>query len=453
MLLVVLLLYVVLASAFNLATPYRTPGILLLQRGADGGPLPVADVGAPDERQHANYIQYLRENRSLPVFKPGAADLYETYQSHQPPLYYITGAIWSAMTGAVPVDPEAGFRLRFLNTIFGALTLIGIYCCATWSGEGRKMWGVLGAAIAGLMPMFMALHAAVSNDPMLICLCTWAFAYMIRLDRTELGWKHWIMLGTLLGAAMITKTTALGLIPLVGGLVWVNRSRPGILLHAGSAVLLSILIAMPVWIRNQSLYGDLFALKAFREAFTGNPTREQMIQMVQMMREAKGLSPAGAPQDYWLNWFGWWTLRSFFGAFGQMDIFYGPNIYRGLGALVGLTGVAGYLRKRSVGKGDVETDGHYSTLAWLFVAIILLLFLQFNLTYFQAQARYLYPAVAPISLGIAAGILALAGRYRATAVWVVICSMASCGWLTQDFLKGQFAIRLLPQGHQSQEKQ
>ena len=55
-----LAIYAVWCLAFSLKTPYREPGILLYQ-----GRAAAQDIGAPDERQHANYVQNLLSGNGL----------------------------------------------------------------------------------------------------------------------------------------------------------------------------------------------------------------------------------------------------------------------------------------------------------------------------------------------------------------------------------------------------
>jgi len=55
-----------------------------------------------------------------------------------------------------------------------------------------------------------------------------------------------------------------------------------------------------------------------------------------------------------------------------------------------------------------------------FCVIVLLLFLKFNMQYFQAQARYLFPALGPISCGIAIGLWQLMGKAQKFALPLVV---------------------------------
>ena len=49
--------HVVLALLYASATPYMKTGVLMNQRDQNRQPLPVIDVGAPDELQHIVYVQ------------------------------------------------------------------------------------------------------------------------------------------------------------------------------------------------------------------------------------------------------------------------------------------------------------------------------------------------------------------------------------------------------------
>ena len=64
--------HIVLSLLYAARTPYRQAGVLLHQNRAA-----VQDVGAPDERQHANYVQHLIDGRGFPAFNPDDPSLNE----------------------------------------------------------------------------------------------------------------------------------------------------------------------------------------------------------------------------------------------------------------------------------------------------------------------------------------------------------------------------------------
>ena len=441
-------LFVLLGAVYVAKTPYREPGMLRYQGGVQ-----VPDVGAPDERQHANYVAHLLDGKGFPVLRPGSPDLIETYQSHQPPLYYVIAAGWAKLTGADP-HGESGRRIRYLNLLFGLGTLLGVFYAARW-GLGRDDIGLAAVALAGLMPMFVALHAAVSNDPLLFLLCTWTVALCARGLRFGWGWKVALLCGVFVGLGLLTKTTALALVPTVGVALLagmkLGAKRPGIGAWA-LALALPFLIGLPWMARNQNLYGDPFAIKAFTEAFVGSPQPHHVAipgrlvaedpvyweaanklleqepglqgrELIDRLNAEVGMTGA-ARADYWTDWVGWWTARSYIGVFGYMDIFLmesrdstetSDTTYRLILALLGVAAVGWLFHVRS--GLDAQAKAFHLVQGTLLLVVVVL-FVRFNLQYFQGQARYLYPAVSAISIGLGAGLCQLMGR-RKDVAWVV----------------------------------
>ncbi len=421
-LILLILLHVVFAAWYAAITPYRTSGVIFSGGGA------AKDIGAPDERQHANYVQNLIDGKGFPVLAPGSLDLGETLESHQPPLYYLLAAGVAKVAGVTNVDNQEGIRLRYLNVLIGGATVAGAFFLALWGLKNENL-GYLAAAFVALMPMSAALSGAINNDPLLFCLCTWSLA-VCALAITD-GWtvKRAVTLGVLVGLAFITKTTAIALAPaLLAGIILARKSTP-IGKPVYLAVGLALLIALPWWLRNQSLYGDPFAIKAFNSAFTGNPTPQTLPKLV---------GHDIPMSDYFINWVGWFTVRSFIGVFGYMDIFLGNTFYRLVFAALILLAFAGIAELRK------DQWKPYSAVHWMngvFIAVVVLLFVRFNLQYFQGQARYVYPAIGPIAIGFALGLLYVAkGRWKEALALVVVVLGGINLWVLQ-YLPGQFEIR------------
>lgn len=393
--------FLVLTGLFNAATPYRQPGNIVYQRTQ--GP----DIGAPDELQHANYVAHLLQEKSFPVLDATQPDFGENYQSHQPPLYYILTAAWSTLTGTDPQDENAGFLVRFLNSLIGGATLVGIFYCARW-GLGRDDIGLVASAFFAFIPMNVALHGAVTNDPLLFCFLTWNLA--LAAKGVQQGWsmKLALALGVLGGLGILTKTTALAALPVIAAALFTSYkfnedSKKPDLKIAVICLTLPILVALPWLLRNQNLYGDPFALQAFNESFTGNPKAAMFIAEL-------------GPWTYWSDFVGWWTSRSFIGVFGYMDIFLferlgaekSASIYLALILIVfGLIafGMAPLKQAKEYNEHHELPDPRkYHILGATLIVVVTALFIRFNLTYFQGQARYLYPAVAPIAVLFGIGV-------------------------------------------------
>ena len=206
----VVVLYVVLAAAYARVTPYRTEGVVVMQGGVH-----VKDIGAPDERQHVNYVAHLLSGEGVPVFDPADPQLYESYQSHQPPLFYFMEAGWAKVFGLSDLTGEnAGFILRLLNALIGGVAILGVWFLAWW-GFASRPHALAAAVVAALLPMNVALGSAVSNDPLLIALCTWCLALCAKGVRE--GWNVRLAAGAgvLMGLAFLTKTTSIALLPVV----------------------------------------------------------------------------------------------------------------------------------------------------------------------------------------------------------------------------------------------
>lgn len=426
--LAITLAHVILAFLYCSETPYRQAGIVKISRAQ------VPDIGAPDERQHANYIQTVMEGH-LPVFDPKGANNGEHYEDHQPPAYYVLSAGWGKILGVSSIDAPEGIRLRWLNCLIGGASVVGVFFLLYW-GYQRQDLGFAAAAVAALLPMNCALSGAISNDPLLICLCTWTLAICAKC--LTQGWtvRLGILVGVFTGLAILTKTTAIALLPILLFVCFVKQtSRPSAKIIAAAAVSLLVLI-LPWFLRNQSLYGDPLAMGAFKQAFTGSP-------------QAQGFIELYGTVGYWLSWVGWWTARSFFGVFGYMDIWlnstgspYGgdPNtLYRILIAatvLAGLAWLAGWKK---------EAVTNFKSVQWMlliFAVLIKLSFLSFNMQYFQGQGRYLYPALGSIAAAIAVGTACWLKERTNVALSVYAFLLLATNIYALSILPAQFAARM-----------
>lgn len=387
----VLAIYLLLAMAYISVTPFRTSGCLLT-RMSD---VVQQDIGAPDERQHTNYVRHLVREKSFPVFEPDSPDLYETYQSHQPPLYYLVASPAEMAFGGSETSEMWG--LRFVNVILGGLVIWGIFVGMKRLTASAAV-GFASAATTAFLPMFLALSAAVSND-MALYLVAVGVMNVIALA-WEQGWhlKNCLLLGALLGLGILTKTTAVILIPVAVYGLWAKREYRPKLPHVLAMVGLVALIALPWLLRNQSLYGDPLAIGAFQKASVGN------LEASEAMRRAGGAFP------YWFSFVIPVAIESFWGVFGYFDVFLTPMMYW-ICHILGLSMLAGFgwsMAKRT--PESTRTVG----LLWLLFLLVVAAFASYNSNYFQAQGRYLYPAIFAIAGAFGIGIQRIAGNDKRT---------------------------------------
>ena len=427
-----------LAAWFAMITPYRTGGILLNQRGPDGRPAYSKDMGAPDERQHANYIGYLLKEGKLPVFDPKSPTLYDDYQSHQPPLFYGLAAGIAKVIGQTDVESQSfGRSIRLLNCFVGALGVAGIFFAALWGTKSLEI-ACVASSFAALLPLNVALSGAISNDPLLCTLLSWVAALTLRAmcsDETVHAQLRSLIIGSfLIGAALWTKSSALvGLLvftfavisTMLGKQMPVDSDPSELTPYRTKFVvplIVPFLIVFAIWARNMSLYGDPLAQSAFKEAFVGSAQKSAILAAIEA-----GPS-AGSPEvQYWINWIGYWTARSFIGVFGYMDIWFNatgkansnsdPNLlYKAiiLFNFLGLGGGVLWLRS------TWQENKRLGAIALGLISLTLALFVMFNNTYFQAQARYLFPALSAIATLMAIGWVQIFRKWQIALALIVV---------------------------------
>ena len=208
------------------------------------------------------------------------------------------------------------------------------------------------------------------------------------------NWSLALRIALLVGLAIGTKTTGVALLLMLPIMIWLPKTgRPTVPMIGAMAATVAVIV-LPWWFRNLSLYGDPLAIGAFNQAFTGSP-------------QASGfISELGAP-TYWFQWVGWWTLRSLVGVFGYMDIWLTNSGTQsgaaGIYLVVIGTMAVGLLSAVIRIPTQDDADRQANLLLAAFGIVVTVLFLRFNAQYFQAQARYLMPALGPLAVLLAYG--------------------------------------------------
>ncbi len=338
----------------------------------------------PDEGPHGFYVNYLVEKHSLPVFDPNDRN---NYEFHQPPLYYTLGAPF-IMLGKLLNLSESVYAVRFLSILLGALSLIFIYHTIQLIFEDKRI-SLVGTIFAALLPTHVMLSSSVSNDILAELIFSVGLYLIIYQLLKGLSWKLTILTGVVAGAAILTKTTCILIIPvyLVMMLLLLLKKEIPV-----KTILSHILISMGIgllaggwWlVRNNMLYGDPFGLKIFENAFrnTAKPEYffEQGLSVFQYIMLVAGL-----------------TFASFWGVFGHMKIFMPTWVYISLAIIF----VPASILSIIVWCREIKNKPVLKNIGIVCITLLLLTllsFIRFNITFFQAQGRYLYPALIPISM-------------------------------------------------------
>jgi 4-amino-4-deoxy-L-arabinose transferase-like glycosyltransferase len=411
LLLSIIAAYVTLAIGYIDSTPYRTSGYLPFQ--TEGRQ---KDIGAPDEWQHTNYVRFLVEERRFPVFGDAGYEFFDHYQAHQPPMYYLLCAPVAAVVGHANEDAEK-WGLRLVNVALGALMVLAVHFTLL-KFTGNSAVAICAAALLSMLPMFLALSTAVTNDVLLYLLMVLGVGQCAAGLKD--GWtaRRCCLLGVILGAAVLTKSTGLFLVPVAFfAMLWWKDGRAsagGIALAAGVA----LAICGPWLARNVSLYGDPLAMRAFQDAFHTLP--------------ASTIIERDGAVRYWVEAVGYRAIWSFWGIFGYFQISFPVWVYWSLTGVAGGLGIGWLASLRTA--SSFERKMHWLNLVLLSAVVIA--FVKFNAVYYQAQARYLYPAALPIVSALAIGAAHLTGRRP----WIIIAPL-----LAALFAANLFAIiDLLP---------
>lgn len=343
---------------------------------------------ASDELWHYPMIRHLADGNPLPVqvFDPAQAGPWKQ-EASQPPLYYYLGAALTFWIDASDMEavrlenphvdngiitqdgninlvvhdpawnPWQGTLLavrivRLASVLLGALTVTLTYRIGREVAPHRPEIGLGAAAVNAFTPMFLFISGAVNNDNLAIPLASLAILLMIlavtgragpgRLARSRAP-LFWLLLGAVIGAAVLTKEGTLGLIPLAAGTAFVaqwQRAWQRETVPATTAVALQRILAtavrglgwfalamLPVlliagwwYYRNIVLYGDWLGWNAFI-AVLGQ--RAHPASLAQLWGERRGFMMA-----YW-------------GLFGGVNVPMPLWIYAVLNAVV-IAGVAGF---------------------------------------------------------------------------------------------------------------
>ena len=332
--------------------------------------------------------------------------------------------VWPWTGPGVPGHVLAGHLLRVFSTLLGLGTLLAVY------GSARVLWPesrirvIMAPALVAFLPQFNFIHASITNDALITFLCSLALYQLIRLwvapvgqeknltqrsprtQRTQketFSWRPWrslreVFLGLTIGLAALTKNAGVLLLVYSLGFLFVLAWRDGRLrafwrtaLRVG---LPAVVLAAPLWLRNQALYGDWLATAPFIAIAGG----DRGYTLAQVLGETDGLllSLVGV--------FGWFNLRA-------------PQWVYWVWLAVVMLAVVGGLSCVLPSRRDKERrrTGVRQPLPWhsdwflaaLLVAWPLLVYaglLAFMMRTEAAQGRLLFPAVLPVALGLAWGL-------------------------------------------------
>ncbi|MDY7040325.1 MAG: DUF2142 domain-containing protein [Chloroflexota bacterium] len=341
--LLILTAVALLGTAFNLAIP-------VLEK--------------PDERWHYPVVKHLADGHGLPVYDPNVEQPWKQ-EGSQAPLYYTIAAL---ITACIPTDdfwelrssgnpyylsmlhgprgdnqniivhyparegfPYRGSVLalhlsRQLSVVMALATVLTTYLIALEIRPDDRTLALGAAAVAGFNPMFLFIGSSVSNDATVAATCAWTGLAALRLAlRPDTPNRRALVTGMALGLALLSKSSAVAMIPVVGVALaisarrtrsWAQLLRQGALAFGAAA-----LISGWWFLRSWQLYGDPLGAVVHQAAFQGG--RTSPLTLDKLLLELRGVE------------------MSFWAVFGWRSVVVDEGIYRVLFALdrLGLLGL------------------------------------------------------------------------------------------------------------------
>ena len=178
---------------------------------------------------HLDVIKYIVEHRALPA-------ALASFESYQPPLYYLLAAPIYAVSGNVK-------WVQFLSLFFSALTLLVIYrllYAGKFLADARA--GRYAFVMACFLPQFVMFGLYVSNDSLAVLIGALIVLQVVRFVATPRIWQG-VLLALLVSLGLLTKATFLVFLPALFVLVAFVYSRSGYSTQKAlaAALLLSLL--------------------------------------------------------------------------------------------------------------------------------------------------------------------------------------------------------------------
>ncbi len=433
---------------------------------------------ASDELWHYPLVRHLADGNPLPVqpFDPAEAGPWKQ-EASQPPLYYYLGAaltFWidttdmghirwlnpHVDTGVITADgninlvvhdpkadPWQGTQLavrivRIFSVFLGGATVFLTFLIGKEVVSDRPEVALGAAAVTAYTPMFLFISGSVNNDNLVIPLASLSLLLMVRLVKRAgpgwpVEWPYLVAIGVTIGLGALTKITAVGLLILALGTVWMKRWRDQdrplswrllgqITWQAAGRFLLIVLPVLVIagwwYLRNIRLYGDWSGWNAFIAVL------------------GQRAHPAGLAQLWDERW---GFMLSYWGLFGGLNVPMSEWIYRLLNGLVVLSVVGfGYYGVRvAIGgwRRHGRTEGAERG-AWLWAARTLrLIEEQFGLVIcllwalavvvglirwatvtWSSQGRLVFSAISALNILFVLGLVGWMPRRPATAVTTLL---------------------------------
>jgi hypothetical protein len=161
-----------------------------------------------DYEGHTKYISYIFAYWRIPLATEG-------WQMFQPPLFHFLAAAF--FKSLLPFfNTETAIRiLKLLPLLCGAAQIEICYRTMRYAYPAKTSLQIIGTLLGGLLPMNLFMSQSLGNEPLVGFLTALIVLFMCKIfsDDSAPGRKTQIIMGFLLGLAILTKVTAILIIP------------------------------------------------------------------------------------------------------------------------------------------------------------------------------------------------------------------------------------------------
>lgn len=162
-----------------------------------------------DASQHLNYIKYLQESHRFPLPSQGM-------EMFHPPLYYLISAVALSIFNLTTADSSAILLLRALTMLFGIAQFLLVFATLRLIFPNRPNLQLVGGGLAAFLPMQLYLSHYPTNETLAALLVSASLYFALRMAKPGAAtWKSYWVLGLLIGAALLTKATAVLAVPFI----------------------------------------------------------------------------------------------------------------------------------------------------------------------------------------------------------------------------------------------
>ncbi|PIP56150.1 hypothetical protein COX05_04570 [candidate division WWE3 bacterium CG22_combo_CG10-13_8_21_14_all_39_12] len=343
---------------------------------------------SPDEEAHVAYIDYVQENRSLPIQQNIMGLDNNTYEFYQPPMYYVLSSSIS-FVGEKVFDADDSLRLIILRHFSLVMWLIGIlFVLRALENLGvSKLSSGIVMCFYTLLPTYIFSSVMVNNDNLSIL---WGSILFYMFTKGIMSYKS-LLVGLILGLSFLTKiNTVVFVFAVVSNILLLiirdRREKSKVLSYLSylcvTLFVFCVVISPFLW-RNYVLYGSILAQHVANVRFVWVDMLEGLIRSTRNM-----------VTTFWATSGGFNNLMPF------------PEI----GIAVTSIALLGLLFSRqvinTVQEKSFDLYNRKLLVVYSFsIAIVvnIVLIIRFGLLYNQAQGRFMFILLVPLALLLGLG--------------------------------------------------